>query len=175
LAGESRYRVGIIKVDGDKITLLKGTERNYAPVFARSEGEWGNGLNETDRFIKSTYEILSPLNRVTALSPMTAHRFLTDDRKVEQSEFGDTKIIVNYGEKDFTVDGSTIPQYGFIVKGPSLIEFYTSSYHGREFEKPTMISFWARDGKPLAESKDVKGFKAFGENLNYKDIAGDNK
>lgn len=132
-------------------------------LFTRAEGDWANGLNETDRFIRTTYEVLSPLNRVTAFTPMTSHRFLSEDRSVEQSEFGSVKITVNYGETEVEVDGTKLPQYGFLVEGPSLIEFYALSYRGKAFSRPTIVSCWARDGKPLAESEDVREFKAFGD------------
>ena len=42
-----------------------------------------------DRFVKNTHEILSPLNELTARMRMTQHQFLTPDRKVQQSTFGE--------------------------------------------------------------------------------------
>ena len=55
-----------------------------SPVSVRAQSR--NGL--TDGFIKNTYEVLSPLNRLTALMPMTDHRFLSANRKAESTRFG---------------------------------------------------------------------------------------
>jgi hypothetical protein len=60
----------------------EGTEARL--VFAR-----GERFGLIDQFIKNTYEVLSPLNRTTALQPMTDHRFLTRNRKVETTRFGE--------------------------------------------------------------------------------------
>ena len=68
-------------------------------LFARADGGWAAELHPMDRFVKNTYEILSPLNELTARMRMTQHQFLTPDRKVQQSTFGEgadaVVVVVN--------------------------------------------------------------------------------
>ena len=74
-----------------------GGRRSPAGVRAQS------GIGLTDGFIKNTYEVLSPLNRLTALMPMTDHRFLTANRKAECTRFGkDVDITVNYDTRTWS-------------------------------------------------------------------------
>ena len=102
-------------------------------VFAQG----GRFPNPTDRFIKNTYEILSPLVRSTALEPMTDHRFLTPDRKVESSRFGsDTTITVNFGESDFAMEGAVLPEWGFLIESPTFTAFYARSYGAVKYGEP---------------------------------------
>lgn len=134
-----------------------------APLFARMD-QPGN-LCETDRFIKNTYEILSPLSRITAHTPMTAHEFLTPDRKVERSRFGDVEITVNYGEKPYRAGKTVLPRWGFLVQSPTFVAFYATEYRGKKLSSPTMLSAWAVDGKPLSKSANVRIHRAFGDAL----------
>ena len=83
-------------------------------VFAR-----GGEFDLYDQFIKNTYEVLSPLNRLTALMPMTDHKFLTPDRKVEQTRFGrDVEITVNFGEQSFSTLHADLPAVGLPDRKP---------------------------------------------------------
>jgi hypothetical protein len=75
--GNHRYWT---RPDGDFKPSSGATNRL---VFAHKAG-----LGLTDGFIKNTYEVLSPLHRLTALMPMTDHRFLTADRTAESTRFG---------------------------------------------------------------------------------------
>jgi hypothetical protein len=129
-------------------------------IFAR--GDRFN--NVTDRFIKNTYEVLSPLGRVTALLPMTDHRFLTPDRKVESTRFGnDVNITVNYGEADYSTPRAVLPQYGFIVESPALVAFYARSYGELKYSDPALFVIRSMDGKPLASSGQVRIYHGFGD------------
>ncbi len=42
-------------------------------LFTRGDQGWAEGLHPLDRFVKNTYEILSPLNELTAQADMTGH------------------------------------------------------------------------------------------------------
>ena len=74
-------------------------------LFTRAEGGWAEGLHPVDRFIKNTCEVLCPLNEMTARLPMTGHQFLTPDRKVQRTVFGDgtgaVQVIVNSGTEAY--------------------------------------------------------------------------
>jgi hypothetical protein len=128
-------------------------------VFAR-----GGRFNLTDQFIKNTYEVLSPLGRDTALLPMTDHRFLTPDRKVESTRFGnDVNITVNYGPADYGTPHGVLPQWGFLIESPALTAFYARSYGGLQYAEPALFVIRSLDGKPLASSRQVRIYHGFGD------------
>jgi len=128
-------------------------------IFARGE-RWGL----YDRFIKNTYEVLSYLNRVTATLPMTDHRFLTPDRMVERTRFGDdVEITVNYGAADYAAGDAVLPQFGFLVKSPSLIAFRARKYGRVDYEDPPLFVLRSLDGQPLAVSRQVAVYHGFGD------------
>lgn len=128
-------------------------------VFAQ-----GGRFNRIDQFIKNTYEVLSPLHRVTALMQMADHRFLTADRKVEFTRFGkDVEITVNYGESDYSAKNSVLPQYGFLIESPNLVAYYARSYSGQTFAEPSLAVQRSLDGKPLTSSAKVKIYRGFGD------------
>ena len=143
----------------------------YARCFARADNGWAQGLNETDRLIKNTYEVLSWVNRLTAETPMTNHRFLTDDGNVEWSQFNDVQIWVNYGSETYTVppvssligSETVLPQYGCLVVSPTFIAFHASSFGGLDYETPALFTARALDGKPLAESGQIRIYHGFGD------------
>jgi hypothetical protein len=128
-------------------------------VFAR-----GGQFIPADQFIKNTYEVLSPLCRDTALLPMTGHRFVTADRKVESTLFGnDTRITVNYGEADYAASHAVLPQWGFLIESPALVAFYARSYRGLHYTEPALFVIHSLDGKPLASSHHVRIYHGFGD------------
>ena len=115
-------------------------------VFAR-----GGKFGLIDQFIKNTWEVLSPLNRLTSLMPMEDHRFLTADRQVELTRFGkDVEITVNYGTRDFERHGAVLPQYGFLVESPTYYACHIRSGAGTVLRVKRSV-----DGKALAESRNV--------------------
>lgn len=136
-----------------------GSEKRL--VYAR-----GGRFGLVDQFIKNTYEILSPLNRLTALLPMTDHEFLTPDRKVERTRFGnDVRITVNYGATDFHAGNAVLPQWGFLVEGPRLTAFYARRYLGVSYRDPPLMVLQSGDGKPLWISKQIRTYHAFGDDV----------
>ncbi|MGD0500832.1 MAG: DUF5696 domain-containing protein [Bryobacteraceae bacterium] len=129
-------------------------------VFAQ-----GGRLNPTDQFIKNTYEVLSPLGRSTALEPMTDHRFVTPDRKVESTRFGsDANITVNFGEADYATARAVLPQWGFLIESPALTAFYARSYGAVKYAEPALFVIRSMDGKPLSSSSRVRIYHGFGGN-----------
>ena len=128
-------------------------------VFAQ-----GGRFDLTDQFIKNTYEVLSPLKRVTALLPMTDHRFVTPDRQVESTRFGgDVSITVNYGVPDFQDKRAVLPQYGFVIESPMLVAFYAHSYGGLKYVQPPLFVLHSLDGQPLSSSRHVRIYHGFGD------------
>ena len=103
-----------------------------------------------DRFVKNTYEILSPLNELTARMRMTQHRFLTPDRKVQQSTFGEgadaVVVVVNAGDTAFTYTSRSsgtveLPPYGFIAESRTFVAFHALSYGGLSLRRAGHVHF----------------------------------
>jgi hypothetical protein len=129
-------------------------------VFAK-----GGHSNPTDQFIRNTYEALSPLGRDTALTPMTDHRFVTADRKVESTRFGtDTNITVNFGDGDYATAHAVLPQWGFAIESPTLVAFHARSYGSVKYAEPALFVIRSMDGKPLSSSGRVRIYHGFGDN-----------
>ncbi len=166
-----RHHIGSLEVDGEKVTFRRTERPQASRDFARADNGWAQELNETDRMIKNTYEVLSWVNRLTAETPMTDHLFLTDDRSVEWSQFGDLQIWVNYGTDEYTVpyvlphfDSQTVlPQYGFLVVSPTFIAFHAASFGGLDYENPVLFTVRSLDGKSLAESDKIRIYHGFGD------------
>jgi hypothetical protein len=141
-------------------------------LFTRGDHGWAEGLHPLDRFIKNTYEILSPLNELTARMPMTAHQFLTPDRKVQRSVFGqgaDTVVVtVNAGSTNYAVRSKlggqvTLCPYGFLVEAPSFAAFHARNWNGVNYDNPPLFALRALDGRPLTKSSAVKVYHGFGD------------
>ena len=128
-------------------------------VYARGE-RWGH----YDRFIKNSYEVLSHVNRLTATLPMTDHRFLTPDRLVERTRFGDdVEITVNYGAADYAAGDAVLPQYGFLVKSPSLVAFRARKYGRIDYQDPPLFVLRSLDDRPIDASQRIHIYHGFGD------------
>ena len=128
----------------------------------RGDGGWGEGLCATDRVIKNTYEVLSPLNEITAESPLANHEFLTADRLLQRTQFGDVTITVAYRQRA-KIGENAVPAYGFLVESPRFIAFCAMRYHGIDYATPALFTARSLDGKPLAESAKVRIYHGFGD------------
>jgi hypothetical protein len=145
-------------------------------AFTPGKNGWAVGLHPTDRFVKNTYEILSPLNELTARMPMTSHQFLTPDRKVQKTVFGEgrsaTTVIVNGGTADFPAKSEhgggnvLLPPYGFLIDSPGFVAFHALSWNKLRYEPPALFTLRALDGRSLSSSKQLRVYHAFGnENI----------
>jgi len=140
-------------------------------LFVRADGGWAAELHPLDRFVKNTYEILSPLNEMTARMRMTQHRFLTPDRKVQQSTFGEgadaVVVVVNEGKTPFTYTSQSggiveLPPYGFIADSRTFVAFHALSFGGLRYSAPAMFTLRSLDNRPLSRSRQVRVYHAFG-------------
>ena len=143
-----------------------------AALFTRAEGGWAEGLHPLDRFVKNTYEILSPLNALTARLPMTAHQFLTGDRKIQRTVFGEragaVEVVVNASPLNYTLVSKqagtvTLPPFGFLVEAPGFAAFHARSWNGLTYDQPVFFTLRAQDGQPIATSKAVRIYHGFGD------------
>lgn len=144
-----------------------------ADLFTRGDNGWAAGLNLTDRFIKNTYEVLSPLNELTARLQMTGHEFLTPDRTVQRTVFGagvgQVRVTVNFGTTDYScrsIGGEQVqlPAWGFLVESPTFVSFFARNWNGLAYSSaPPLFTLRSLDGRPLAKSRQVRVFHGFGE------------
>lgn len=173
--GERRVIIGHLKVSPDRIEGLPSQreegQRDPA-LFLRADSGWAEGLHPLDRFIKNTYEVLSPLNEITAQMPMSQHQFLSSDYKVQRTVFGRgssaVEVIVNKGDKEYRHRSKTwgeilLPPYGFFVEGPSFVAFYARSWNSLRYEDPPLFTLRSEDGEPLDRSRHIRVYHGFGD------------
>ena len=110
-----RYLLGYLCVGSDGALRFEEAAQLITDdyeVFSRNDAGYGEeqSLGYFDTLMKNSYEVLSPLNRLTAEREMTSHCFLTADECVEQTTFGNVTITVNFGAQPYTcADGSVLP------------------------------------------------------------------
>jgi hypothetical protein len=79
---------------------------NVPPMYHLNRAEWKKHRER----ILAHYAVFSPLHRETALLPMTDFTWLSEDRQVQRTVFGDrVEMIANFGEKPFDREGMTVP------------------------------------------------------------------
>jgi len=149
-----------------------GNGKGPAALFTRADHGWAQGMDPTDRFVKNTYEILSPLNELTAQMQMTGHQFLTPDFKVQRSIFGEGEnqvvATVNMGAADYSVDsrlGGTcvLPPGGFLIEAPTFIAFHARNWNGLTYRDAPLFTLRSMDGLPLSSAHRVRVFHGFGD------------
>jgi hypothetical protein len=175
--GERRYRAGKLKVAAEQIQFEPSGRA--APkftadpsVFTWADNGWAAGMHPLDRFVKNTYEVLSPLNELTAQAQVTSHRFLTADRKTQLTVFASgreaVEVVVHAGPAAWRHASRTggevvLPPYGFLVEGRTFVAFHAWSWNGLSYDSPALFTLRSLDGKPLDRSEKVRVFHAFGD------------
>ncbi len=175
--GEGRFLVGRLNVDNDSVQFESlPPEALPGPgdpgLFVRGDDGWTQGLCALDRFVKNTYEVLSPLNELTAELTMTQHQFLTPDRKARRSVFSTgadaVEVIVNAGGADLKVPRKgpqtvVLPVYGFLIESAGFVAFHATSWGGHNYESPVLFTLRSLDGRSIAASRRVRVYHAFGD------------
>lgn len=175
--GERRYVLGKMVVGADRLAFESAPPPAPAAggdpgLFARADGGWAEGMHPLDRFLKNTYEILSPLHAGTARMRLTVHAFLTPDRRVRRSVFGEGEdaweVVVNGGSTDWRHvsrnGGETVlPPFGFLVDGPAFAAFHARTWGGVVYENPPLFTLTSLEGKPLSSSRRIRVFHGFGD------------
>jgi hypothetical protein len=141
-------------------------------VFVRAHNGWAEGLHPVDRFVKNTYEILSPLYELTVQVQMTEYQFLTPDRKIRRTIFGEgastVEVIVNTSANEYRHPSKTggevvLPPYGFLIESPTFVAFHALSWNGLRYDAPVLFTLRSMDGKPLIQSGKVRIYHGFGD------------
>lgn len=163
LGGEGgRYLLGTVDVSARGITCAPAAPSPAVELWSRGDGGWGEGLCPTDRVIKNTWEVLSPLNLITAERPLDSHEFLNAERSLQRTRFGDLTVTVSYGQAA-EVGDHRLPPYGFVIESPGFVAFCATRYNGIDYATPTLFTARSLDGKPIAESAQVRVYHGFGE------------
>ena len=156
-----RYCVGTINASDEGITCEGADVKPRTEIWSRADNGWGQDLCRTDRIIKNVWEVLSPLNLITAERPLDSHEFLTPDCQLQRTRFGDLTITVAYS-RPASLGDNQIPPYGFVIESPTFIAFCATKYNGIEYAGGALFTAHALDGKPLAQSARVRIFHGFG-------------
>jgi len=140
--------------------------------FTRTDKGWAEGLHPTDAFLKTTHEVLGPLNQATAHQRLTRLEFLTTDGAVRRATYGEgggaTTVVVNFGREDASVQmplGGLVllPTWGFAIEGPRLAAFYAKRWNGRDYPEGALFTLQAVERENLARATKVRVFHGFGD------------
>lgn len=140
-------------------------------LFTRSDHGWTAGMHPIDRFIKNTYEVLSPLNELTARELMSSHQFLTADRQVQRTVFGQgskaVEVTINLSAANYACASKSggkvrLPPYGFLVDSPTFVAFHALNWNGVNYSSAPLFTLRSLDNRPLARSRKVRVFHGFG-------------
>lgn len=157
-----RYRVGVVTAADAGISFEPVAAESSQSLWTRGDGGWGEKLCATDRLIKNVWEVLSPLNVITAERPLASHEFLTPDRLLQRTRMGDLTVTCAY-EKPAKIGEAEVPAYGFVVDSPRFIAFCATKYNGLSYATPTLFTARSLDGRPLAGSRRVRVYHGFGD------------
>jgi len=152
----------------DEVTFPDKGELDKA-CFTRAHNGWAEGMCLTDRFIKNTYEILSPLNKITSRVRLTNLKFLTNDRKVRETRFGDiAKVTVNGSDNNFAITSKLggkllLPPFGFLIESSQFIAFHALSWGSLNYDTPVLFTLCSVDSKPLPISDKIRIYHGFGD------------
>jgi hypothetical protein len=109
--GDYNNKLPALWAKRDLFNILYGTP----PMFMFTRGFWDENK---DRFARS-YKDVCAVARAVGYAEMTDHRFLTGDRSVQQTHFGNGVIVtVNFGDKPFRLaDRTELPPMSHHVTG----------------------------------------------------------
>ncbi len=92
----------------DLFNILYGT----APLWSIDRDRWENFKNT---FVQS-YKTICPWLGQVGYDELLSHRFISTDRKVQESVFSSgKKVVVNFGDADYKIKDKTIPARGFAI------------------------------------------------------------
>lgn len=96
--------------------------------------------------IRAHYRFFSPLHRELALLPMTDFAWLTPDRLVQRTVFGDrVELVANFATRDFSSQSITVPARSIVAK-------WSDGERLRTFTPPGSGSGSQQSGSPVIPS-----------------------
>lgn len=157
-------------------------ERAFAGCPARGDWNYSEAVQIADshsieRFEANSVEVLSALHAISTAMPVTQHEFVSADHQVQRAVFGkgpdEVAAIINTSATAFRLKSRTgadvlLPPYGFVVEGPDFVAFHASRWAGVDYDVPSLFILRSLDGQPLAISRSIRVFHAFGDaRLNF--------
>lgn len=109
--GDSSNRIPEVWDRRDLFNILYGN----MPLWAIRD--WQHWKEYKERFIES-YNNVSPVFERVGFEEMLSHRFVSDDRAVQETRFaGDIRVVVNFGQKKFMLKAPEykLPSKGYVV------------------------------------------------------------
>jgi len=140
--------------------------------YTRADRGWAEGLHPTDAFLKTTQEVLGPLNLTTAHDRLTRFEFLGADHVLRRATYGEshdaTVVVVNDGPTEARVEsrlgGSVLlPPWGFVVEGPKFAAFYARRWNGRDYPAGALFTLRPVSDETLIHADHVRIFHGFGD------------
>jgi hypothetical protein len=99
--------------DEDRARELLELLYGVPPLYHQNLREWGKRASE----IRRHYDFFSPLHREIGLLPMSDFQWLSEDRLVQRTTFGDrVELIANFGARPFQRAGDTVPQHSILAR-----------------------------------------------------------
>lgn len=123
--GHLRHAAPELGYKKDAFNILYGTVPLY---WVAQDYSYKWDVPETRERLLESYRNTCKLHEVIGFEELVSHEFVTEDRAVQHTVFGDgTNVWVNFGEKPWTLeaDGQSweIPQFGFYAKGPKIEQY----------------------------------------------------
>ena len=151
----------------DELSAVDGAD---PALYCRAHNGWAEGMCKEDRFMKNTYELLSPLNFISTHQRLTDFQFLNADRTIYSSRFGGAiHAVVNRSTEAATVHQTDsggavkLPPYGMFIESDIFIGFCALSFGGKDYNEPALFTLSSTDGRPLADGKSIRVYHGFGD------------
>lgn len=109
--GDSSNRIPEVWYKRDLFNILYGN----MPLWAIRD--WEHWKKYRSRFIES-YNNVCPVFEKVGFEEMLSHKFVSDDRTVQETRFsGDIRVVVNFGDKEYVLKNPEyiLPTKGFVV------------------------------------------------------------
>jgi len=120
------WEFGSLKIkDEVENRMLNELLYNIPPLYHLDLNEW----NKHKKMLVKYLKVWSPFHEKAVRKSMTNFEILSKDRQVQSTEYGDDiKVIVNFGESDFTYKNEHIPaKTAVIYEVDAKIEFKPSN------------------------------------------------
>ena len=87
------------------------------PMYHLNTDQW----QKQEGIITRQFAFFSPLHREVGLLPMTDFKWLSEDRAVQETVFGEheVELVANFGDKPFAFEGQTVPAGSILAYWPA--------------------------------------------------------
>jgi hypothetical protein len=99
---------------------------NVPPLYHLNQAEWGKRKRE----ITAHLAFFAPLHKEAGLLPMTGFEWLTEDRTVQRTTFGESlEFTANFGDAAYRSGGLEVPPHAIVARHPRTGETATFPAH----------------------------------------------